>query len=836
MYKGTMNLLTVLFALLLVNGAFAQTSQYNQMTWGIQNTGSSPYPFGANINGTWYNLGTVSSTGNWVIAGGSGGSPGGVNGQLQYNNSGLFAGLPYGTAAQVLIGNATGAPTWGSVNLGSMVTGNLPIANGGTGLTSFSRSGNTTVFGTTNGSLTNGHCVSIDSSGNLVDAGGACGSGSGGGTVVGSNFNTSITSYGSVATQAVVNSTSSLTANLVVPANVTLVVQKGGCITQSASYTLQINGAIVAPPGQQIFCGFSGSQITMGSSTGPVLSATSTVYPEWWGADVTGVNDSGVAIQAATNSIVNGGTVQFSAGNYNSSTCNWTLSIKGSAWVGITAGGSSATNINCSSASATILTVSSSVSPSYLNITGGFVFTRTAATPAVNSKGIVFQNISTGDFKNITVANSQYNYVLQTFSAYCKECDSIYTLSTSPGSSSANKIYLFWIDTAYPANSTYLKDTFAFEYPAPGVSGRTASTVYGYYINNSTTSAGQTANDIFLDNASSANVDIGAYYNGNVGNAYDVHFINNVHDTYSTAGIIVDSVPGTPGGAVTIDDGWFAPAYTGSTTYGIEVLSSRGVNITGGTQIFGGANYANNYGIYCYASNNVNVTGNRIMNSKYGYYANGCGTSVVSANNFWNTSGQSATAQMLLGISGGVSNQYRSAYTGNSFDGYATTAIDATYETYSSFSGNNCNTGNISTCETGTKSNNNQTVDAIVPADPSWTPVCTFSSGSGTSCTINYATVSKVGRTVTITLALIINYSSAPSLGTLSISLPYTAVGSNNAPNQVLPGRDYSSGNSLQGTISGGTNSMVPFAYNNGWITSASGAVVVFSGTYQANQ
>ena len=96
--------------------------------------------------------------------------------------------------------------------------------------------------------------------------------------------------------------------------------------------------------------------------------------------------------------------------------------------------------------------------------------------------------------------------------------------------------------------------------------------------------------------------------------------------------------------------------------------------------------------------------------------------------------------------------------------------------------------------------------------------------------------MSKVGRTVTITLALIINYSSAPTIGTLSISLPYTAVGSNNAPNQVLPGRDYSSGNSLQGTISGGTNSMVPFAYNNGWITSASGAVVVFSGTYQANQ
>jgi hypothetical protein len=47
-----------------------------------------------------------------------------------------------------------------------------------------SRSGNTTTFATTTGTLTNGHCVSIDASANLVDNGSACGSGGGGsGTV-----------------------------------------------------------------------------------------------------------------------------------------------------------------------------------------------------------------------------------------------------------------------------------------------------------------------------------------------------------------------------------------------------------------------------------------------------------------------------------------------------------------------------------------------------------------------------------------------------------------------------------------------------------------------------
>jgi hypothetical protein len=41
------------------------------------------------------------------------------------------------------------------------------------------RSGNTSTFATTSGSLPNGHCVSFDVSGNLVDSGGACAGGPG---------------------------------------------------------------------------------------------------------------------------------------------------------------------------------------------------------------------------------------------------------------------------------------------------------------------------------------------------------------------------------------------------------------------------------------------------------------------------------------------------------------------------------------------------------------------------------------------------------------------------------------------------------------------------------
>lgn len=88
----------------------------------------------------------------------------------------------------------------------STITGTLGVANGGTGATTFTanapligngtsaiglgtRSGNTTVFGTASGTLTNGHCVQIDANGNFVDAGGSCTVGGGGGTVSSASIN-----------------------------------------------------------------------------------------------------------------------------------------------------------------------------------------------------------------------------------------------------------------------------------------------------------------------------------------------------------------------------------------------------------------------------------------------------------------------------------------------------------------------------------------------------------------------------------------------------------------------------------------------------------------------
>jgi hypothetical protein len=48
--------------------------------------------------------------------------PLGANGAIQYNNNGVFGGLPLGTTGQVLLANSAGVATWGAV-------GNVPVTN-----------------------------------------------------------------------------------------------------------------------------------------------------------------------------------------------------------------------------------------------------------------------------------------------------------------------------------------------------------------------------------------------------------------------------------------------------------------------------------------------------------------------------------------------------------------------------------------------------------------------------------------------------------------------------------------------------------------------------------
>lgn len=108
-----------------------------------------------------------------------------VTGILKGNGSAISAATssvdyaPATSGSSLLLGNGTG----GFTALGNLTAG-FPLIGNGTGTpTQGTLSGDTSKFATSNGALTNGDCVSLDSSGNYIDAGGPCTTGGGGGTV-----------------------------------------------------------------------------------------------------------------------------------------------------------------------------------------------------------------------------------------------------------------------------------------------------------------------------------------------------------------------------------------------------------------------------------------------------------------------------------------------------------------------------------------------------------------------------------------------------------------------------------------------------------------------------
>lgn len=99
----------------------------------------------------------------------------GVTGTLPVANGGT--GITSGTSGGVLAYTASG-----TLASSGALTANLPVIGGGAGVapTVGTRSGNTTAYVTTTGTQTSGDCVKIDASGNHIANGSACGSGSGG--------------------------------------------------------------------------------------------------------------------------------------------------------------------------------------------------------------------------------------------------------------------------------------------------------------------------------------------------------------------------------------------------------------------------------------------------------------------------------------------------------------------------------------------------------------------------------------------------------------------------------------------------------------------------------
>lgn len=179
---------SIILGAFFASSAFAQAPSPTQI--GTLKT-TNPYPVSILYNNTWYPMGSVNTTLNIFTL------PVGnlVNGttpfltatntftNLQTYSSGIAIG---GSTGVISIKNPSASVAYNFNLPATSGSANAPLLSGGgssSPMTWGTRSGSTTAFATVSGSLTGGNCVSIDSSGNLVDAGGPCSTGGGGGTV-----------------------------------------------------------------------------------------------------------------------------------------------------------------------------------------------------------------------------------------------------------------------------------------------------------------------------------------------------------------------------------------------------------------------------------------------------------------------------------------------------------------------------------------------------------------------------------------------------------------------------------------------------------------------------
>jgi Pectate lyase superfamily protein len=166
---------------------------------------------------------------------------------------------------------------------------------------------------------------------------------------------TAVSTIGSATATIEIPASTTISADLTVPANITLLVTGAGQFSVNATKTLTINGGLVAGL-STIFTG-SGS-VRLGAKV-PVA------FPQWWGALADGSTDDSSAVAKAIAAYSSGGTVYFGAGTWIVS--NITVSASN---VNLVGAGIGATTLKLkNSTNTSVVTFSGSTSCALRNLT-----------------------------------------------------------------------------------------------------------------------------------------------------------------------------------------------------------------------------------------------------------------------------------------------------------------------------------------------------------------------------------------------------------------------------------------------------------------------------------
>lgn len=247
-------------------------------------------------------------------------------------------------------GTSGGIPAYtasGTITSSAALTANAPVIGGGAGAvpTVGSRSGNTTVFGTTSGALTSGNCLKSDASGNIVDAAATCGGGSG---TVNAGTTPDIAYY-AISTTAVSDGGTVVSTSGGINFGTTNAPTLG--IAQSAASTLGLfaggtsrmdvtTGAITGHVAASFQLGNSAA-----SSTNPTLRPNQAATTTGWGAQAAG-NISCVIAAVERCRITNEGYIGIQAtAPVVTGTGSPTISTGASDWAGRAVSGTAATSL-----------------------------------------------------------------------------------------------------------------------------------------------------------------------------------------------------------------------------------------------------------------------------------------------------------------------------------------------------------------------------------------------------------------------------------------------------------------------------------------------------------